>query len=356
MTSTIFLASSRSLSPSLRPSTVPAWGLQGTDTARKPHTTLSGTRHLDRPALISENGEEVSNLPRHPSRLVADLALLLVTAIWGSTFVIVKDALGSLPPNLFNALRFAAASAIILSFGGWRALRQPQVARAGVVAGFFLALGYILQTAGLVLTTPARAGFITGLSVVLVPVFLAVRERRLPGAPVVVGASASLSGLWLLTVQPGVAPNLGDLLVLGSAVCFAAQIITVGHFAGKLDVKALAAWQLLVVTLMSGVCAQFERWPSVWPASLTYAILFTAVFATALALLLQTSMQRFTTASHTALIFSAEPVFAALISYLWLGERLGSLGITGAALIMLGILVAEVLPIYLKRSRRTSPN
>ncbi len=294
-------------------------------------------------------------MPRQPSPFAADLALLLVTAIWGSTFVIVKDALDFLPPNLFNALRFAVAAAIILAWGGWRALRQLQVARAGIVAGFFLALGYILQTAGLVLTTPARAGFITGLSVVLVPVFLAVLQHQRPGPPVVVGVLASLSGLWLLTVQPGVAPNLGDLLVLGSAVCFAAQIITIGHFASKLDVKALAAWQLLVVAGMSGLCAQFERWPSAWPASVTYAILFTAVFATALALLLQTSMQCFTTASHTALIFSAEPVFASLISYLWLGERLRPGGIAGAALIMLGILVAEALPIYLRHSHQASP-
>lgn len=289
---------------------------------------------------------------RHPSPLVADLTLLLVTAIWGSTFVIVKDALEFLPPNLFNALRFTVAAAIMLAFGGWRSLRQPGVAQAGLVAGLFLALGYILQTAGLALTTPARAGFITGLSVVLVPVLLAILERRRPGLPVVMGVLACLSGLWLLTIRPGVAANFGDLLVLGSAGCFAAQIIAVGRFAGKVEVKALATWQLLVVAVLAGFCAQFEQPPSVWPASATRAILFTAVFATALALLLQTGMQRFTTASHTALIFSAEPVFAALVSYLWLGERLGIAGISGAALIMLGIFAAELLPVFLKPSKR----
>lgn len=290
----------------------------------------------------------MNRLNRQISPIVADLILLLVAAIWGSTFVIVKDALSILPPNLFLALRFTLAAAAILFCGRRQAaLRRPAVWKAGAVTGLLLACGYVLQTRGLMLTTPAKAGFVTGLSVVLVPVFLAIRRRRWPKWPLMVGVSASVIGLGLLSLGSGLAANGGDLLVLGSAVCFALQIIAVGHYAEVVETMALTAVQLLTVAAGAWAFSLFERHPVSLPATTWGAIVFTALLATSLAYSLQASMQRYTNASHTALIFAAEPVFAALFSHWWIGERLGFRGMWGAALIMLGILTAELGPHYL---------
>lgn len=296
----------------------------------------------------------MNSLIRRPSPLTADLLLLLVTALWGSTFVIVKDALGVLPPNEFIALRFGVAALCLAIMGGWRSWLQPAVLKAGVLTGLFLAGGYIFQTVGLVFTSPAKAGFLTGLSVVLVPVFLAVTNRRKPSLPVTIGVVTAVIGLGLLSLGPGLTPNIGDLLVLLCAICFALQIIMVSRFADKVEARALAGVQLATVACLSGGLSLFERHPASLSLTTLGAVFFTAILATAFAFLVQSRMQRFTTASHTALIFAAEPVFAALFSYLWLGERLGSRGLGGATLIIAGIVVAEAWPLSLIRQPEIS--
>ena len=290
-------------------------------------------------------------------QLTADAALLLVTLIWGSTFVMVKNAVASFPVFSFLALRFAFAALALLPFV---VLRQrnaranvpegkatPLLLRAAapVLLGVALFAGYAFQTAGLHLTTPAKAGFITGLSVVIVPLFAALILRQPPSRNAWLGVGLAVVGLAFLTLQPGLQVAPGDLLVLACAFAFAAHILLTGNFAPRYDPLRLTLGSIITVAILSGAAALiFDR--PLDPAALTPSVLFAAAFtgvlATSVAFGLQTSAQRFTTATHTALIFAAEPVFAGLFSFLLIGEVLGLKQVLGCLLILAGMVVAEM--------------
>jgi drug/metabolite transporter (DMT)-like permease len=215
--------------------------------------------------------------------------------------------------------------------------------------GIALFAGYALQTFGLRLTTPAKAGFITGLSVVIVPVVstLALRQRLSRG--VWLGVGLATAGLALLSLQVADAARAslsmspGDLLVLGCAVAFACQILLTGRFAPRADPLLLTFGQIVVVALLAGIAALLLERPSVPTGSVLFAAAFTGILATSLAFGIQTAAQRFTSPTRTALIFATEPIFAALFSYLLIGEVLGPRQILGCALITAGMVTAEVL-------------
>jgi drug/metabolite transporter (DMT)-like permease len=305
-------------------------------------------------AASSRDRESVASRRR---QLTADAALLLVTLIWGSTFVMVKNAVASFPVFSFLALRFAFAALALLPFV---VLRQrnaranvpegkatPLLLRAvaPVLLGVALFAGYAFQTAGLHLTTPAKAGFITGLSVVIVPLFSALILRQPPSRNAWLGVGLAVLGLAFLTLQPGLQVAPGDLLVLACAFAFAAHILLTGRFAPRYDPLALTLGSLITVAILSSAAALiFDR--PLDPAALTPSVLFAAAFtgvlATSVAFGLQTSAQRFTTATHTALIFAAEPVFAGLFSFLLIGEVLGLKQVLGCLLILAGMVVAEM--------------
>ena len=215
-------------------------------------------------------------------QLTADAALLLVTLIWGSTFVMVKDAVASFPVFSFLALRFAFAALALLPFVVLRprsasertcleeqgellpsappppAPRQPH--RRPLLIGVALFAGYAFQTAGLHLTTPAKAGFITGLSVVIVPLFAALILRQPPARNAWLGVGLAIVGLALLTLQAGLGVEPGDLLVLGCAVAFAAHILLTGHFAPRYDPLRLTLGSIVTVAILSGAAALiFDR-------------------------------------------------------------------------------------------------
>lgn len=279
------------------------------------------------------------------ARLQADLALVLVAAIWGGTFVMVKDALREIGPLWFLSLRFAIAliGVSLMLASRWRAL-SVRGTIAGLVAGGFLYAGYALQTIGLGQTTASRAGFITGLSVVLVPVGAAALFRARPGAWSLLGVVLACGGLGLLSLNPEDLWTIswGDLLVLGCAFGFAGHILLLSRVAGRFDPVVLTFAQIGMATVLSASIA-FAMEP-VTSAGLFHALpaaAFTALFATVGAFYVQTRAQRFTTATHTALIFSLEPVFAALTAFLLGGERLGWREILGCALILAGMLAAQ---------------
>jgi drug/metabolite transporter (DMT)-like permease len=290
-------------------------------------------------------------------QLLADGGLLLVTLIWGSTFVMVKDATANFPVFSFLALRFAIAGAAL---GGIFLVREragvfgagdptlafrwprPRGAACAALIGFALFAGYGFQTAGLHLTTPAKAGFITGLSVVLVPLFAAVVLGQRPTPAAIAGVIFAAAGLGLLTLQSGLVVAPGDLLVLCGAVSFAAHILLTGRFAHTLDPLRLTIGQIAVVALLSGAAALLFEHPISLPLPVAAAALFTGLLATAFAFGMQTVAQRFTTSTHTALIFAAEPVFAALFSWLLIAERLGPRQIAGCFLILAGVGLAEL--------------
>jgi drug/metabolite transporter (DMT)-like permease len=272
------------------------------------------------------------------------LALLVVTAIWGVTFVQVKDAVALYPLLAFLAVRFAIAS---LSLAPFALPRVRSLGRdgavAGVVLGVLLAGGFALQTEGLAHTTVSSAGFITGLYVVLTPlvgvaIFRDVVARRAWG-----GVALAAAGLALLSGVHG-GRLLGDGLVLASALVQACQIVAVSRYAPRHDPVALTFVELLVscagFSIVAGARGDFAA-PHGW--TIWGALLVTGIFASAFAYLVQSWVQRRTTATRAALFFTLEAPFAGLFGYLLEGDRLGAAGWTGCAVILLGILVAETV-------------
>ncbi|HID87633.1 MAG TPA: DMT family transporter [Anaerolineae bacterium] len=279
-------------------------------------------------------------------QLLADLALLLVALIWGSTFVLVKEAVSQARPFSFIALRFALATLtmILLFRRRLRALGRRELL-AGALIGVFLTAGYGFQTVGLQYTTASKAGFITGLSVVIVPFAAWLILGRRPAPNALVGVILATIGLALLSLQVGESLTIerGDLLVLACAFSFALHIVTVGAFAPRMDPLALATAQIGVVALASGALAlTVEGGWSGFSGLVWFAALFTGLLATSLAFAVQTIAQVFTTPTHTALIFATEPVFAVLFGALLAGERLTGRALLGCGLILAGMLVAEL--------------
>ena len=269
-------------------------------------------------------------------------ALVAVTAVWGITFVQVKDAVALYPLFAFLAVRFVIASATL---AGPAARRLRSLDRQGWMAagglGVLLAAGYALQTAGLERTTVSSAGFITGLYVVFTPL-LALALFRLRAAPAVwAGVAVSTLGLGLLS-GVGDGSTAGDLLVLAGSAAYSLQIVLLERYAPRYDALAFTEVELLAAAagfaLVAVALGQIElpRGWTVWGA-----LLVTGIFASALAFLVQTWAQRRTSATQTALAFAMEPVFAAAFGYWLAGDRLGAGGLAGAALIMLGIVLAE---------------
>lgn len=277
---------------------------------------------------------------------LADIALLLVTFVWGATFVVVKEALGEIGPYYFLAIRFILA-ALFLVLIRYRALRhfRRETLRAGAVIGIALFGGYAFQTVGLQYTTAANAGFITGLSVVLVPLMAAALTRRLPPPTAIAGVVCATTGLALLSLQDRLHLSYGDFLILCCALCYAVHIILVGRYAPHHPTYTLAVVQIAAVGLISLAVAPFaEAFPQRLSPALIQALLVTAVPATALAFVVQNAAQKFTSATHTAVIFTMEPVFAGLTAWLLGGETLGIRQWIGGAAIILGMLVTVLGP------------
>lgn len=281
-----------------------------------------------------------------PQQWQADVWLLLVALIWGSTFVLVKSAVAQYPVYAFLCLRFTLATGVLLALFGRRLPRlSPWMLLAGAAIGLFLFGGYAFQTVGLQYTSASKAGFITGLSVVFVPVLSTVLLRRMPERQALLGVVLATAGLALLTLGRDLRPAQGDLLVLGCAFCYALHIVAVSRFAPQTDALALTVVQVAVVALLSGLASLAAgKWPAPIPAPIFLAATFTGVLATALAFAVQNAVQARTTATHTALIFTTEPVFAALFGFALAGERLTAWGWVGCGLILLGMLLAELRP------------
>jgi drug/metabolite transporter (DMT)-like permease len=266
-------------------------------------------------------------------------ALVAVTAVWGVTFVQVKDALELYPLFAFLAVRFAIATLTLAPFAAPR-LRGVGWT-AGTTLGLLLALGYALQTAGLQRTTVSSTGFITGLYVVFTPLFAFALFRIRVGRSVLVGVALSLAGLALLT-GVGVGDPVGDLLVLAGSAAYSLQIALMERYARRYDPVAFTFVEMLAACIGFTAIAvslgevELPRGWVVWGA-----LLVTGVFASALAFLVQTWAQRQMSAARTAIAFAMEPVWTALFGYWLAGDRLGALGWTGAALIMVAIVVAE---------------
>jgi drug/metabolite transporter (DMT)-like permease len=273
---------------------------------------------------------------------VATAALILVTAVWGITFVQVKDAVELYPLLAFLAIRYVIATAALAPLavrrlGGFG--REGLV--AGAVLGGLIALGIGLQTAGLERTTVTSTGFITGLYVLFTPLLgLALFRTPIPRS-LWAGVALALLGLALLSGVPQ-GSGRGDLLVLISAFVQAFHIVMVERYANRFDVFALTFVQVAAAAVAFGaVSLAFEELtvPQGW--TVWSALIVTGLFAVAFAYVVQVWAQRRVSATRIAIVFSLETVFAGLFGYLLAGDRLGALGFAGCAAIFAGIVVAE---------------
>lgn len=287
--------------------------------------------------------------PARPAAWRADLALVGIAFIWGATFVVVKQALQDVSTLLFLALRFSlAALALTVAFRPLPSkFAQPgTLLRGGVLAGLCLWAGYVFQTVGLRYTTPSKSAFITGLSIVMVPLFGAALRRKLPAAIEILGVTAATAGLGLMTLNlDTLEVERGDWLTLWCAVGFAVHILAVGHYAPRVSFEALALVQIATAAGLSlGACWWVETSAIRWSAAVVAALAVTGLLATALAFSVQAWAQRHTTPTRTALIFALEPVFAWLTSFVLTGEVLSARAALGGVLILAGILIVELKP------------
>lgn len=282
--------------------------------------------------------------------LKAHLLLLLATLFWGATFVQVKDALRQATPLTFNAIRMIVGGvALVLVYRKHLTKVPLPTVKVSLLLGALLWAGYSFQTKGLVYTTPSKSAFVTGVSIVLVPVFLALFWRRTVNRRTALGIALAMVGLYLLTVPAGgsgfrfAAINRGDLLTLGCAVVFGFQIIVVGRVMMHHRFQHIGPLQIVAAaTLMTATAPLLERPAIVWSPRVIAAILVTGLLCTAAAFTIQAWAQQFLPPTHTALIFLMEQVFAWMTSFLVLHERLGYRASAGAVLILAGILAAEL--------------
>ncbi|WHH60247.1 DMT family transporter [Petroclostridium sp. X23] len=282
-------------------------------------------------------------------QIKADLILLMIAITWGSTFVLMKNALSDIPTLKFIALRFSVAFiSLVLIFNKTLLKINIRSLVLSLILGILLCGGLTLQVAGLNYTTASKSAFITGLSVILVPVFSAIILKKIPKAASMLGVGLALTGLVMLTSDTTLSFNFGDFLTLLAALCFAFQIILIDKFTNMEDSIILGIFQVGFAALFSVlVLFVYKTSPVAYTGNVIIAILVTAIPATALALVAQTCVQKYTSPTRTALIFAAEPVFGAVFAYLipnemGIREILPIQGVLGCILILLGMLISEL--------------
>lgn len=281
---------------------------------------------------------------RPPTKLQADLTLLLVCVFWGTTFILSKILLAEISLLYYLTLRLVIA-AILMWFIAFHCRQQLDgpTFLAGVVLGIFLFLSYLFQMWGIKYTSASNAGFITGTSVIMVPIFSSLIFKERPKLITLIGIVLATCGLYFLSGGNYEALNKGDWLVLVCALAAAFHVIFTGHYAPRHNIYLLMAVQLSTIAILNLLLFTFsaEKIVPIRPAAMI-TLIYLAIFGSIFTFLLQTSMQRFTTATRTALIFTTEPLFAALFAFLIAGEQMTAPGWLGGLLILLGMIVSEV--------------
>jgi drug/metabolite transporter (DMT)-like permease len=280
---------------------------------------------------------------RSPAALATTL-LVGVTAVWGSTFVVVKDAVDRMPVMDFLAIRFAVAALVMIALRPKSLLRLGKVGwRRGVALGLALGIGYVAQTFGLQRTPASISGFITGMFVVFTPLISALVLRRRVGGYAWLGVAIATGGLALLSLH-GFSIGSGELLTLACALLFAVHIVGLGEWSSKEDTYALAVAQLLTVAVLCTVVAAPSGLVLPPDAGVWGAVALTALLATAAAFVIQTWAQTVLSPTRTAVIMTMEPVFAGIFGVLLASERLGIREFAGAALVVGAMYLVELGP------------
>ncbi len=282
------------------------------------------------------------------SRRGAELALVGVTFVWGSTFTLVKSAIEDASTPVFLAIRFTLAAILLAAIYRKRlaAGLTRDGLRGGLLAGFCLWAGYWLQTAGLRHTTPAKSAFLTSLCVVMVPILATLVHRVVPRRGESAGVLLAVTGMALLAApETGAGTNRGDWMTVGAALAFAAHILVLGRFTPRAALGELSVLQIAAVAVFATLSIGWLETPFArWSGRLLVAVALTGMLCTAVAFTVQVWAQKHTTANRTALIFVLEPAFAWGTSWILTGETLTARGLLGAGFIVGGILTAELKP------------
>jgi drug/metabolite transporter (DMT)-like permease len=293
-------------------------------------------------------------------KLRADLLLLAITVVWGASFPLMKMVLEFIPAYVYLSIRFLlAAVVLVLLFHKSLTKINRRVLLYGCIIGLFMFGGMAFQVVGLYTTSASNSGFITGLNVVMVPVFAAVMLKKRPDRASFIGITIAFAGLFFLSGGLNFNFNEGDFLTFLCAICWAFQIICIDKFTQTEDARLLAIIQLVFIGIASSafwVTADAGK-PMVINGTVIGIILFTAVLGSALAFGGQTIAQKDTTPTHTALILTAEPVFAAIFAMIipnvhGVTEMPSLIKIIGCLLILSGMLVSE-LKIGVKKDKES---
>ncbi len=291
------------------------------------------------------------NIVNRKKTIAADISLFFVAVFWGLNFVVIKEALEIITPFAYLGIRFTLSGVILIPLF-WKRLIKANVGDylAGCLIGLFLFGGFAFQTVGLLFTTPAKSGFITGSAVVIVPFLYYFVTKRSPGWPAFVGGSLAAIGLYMLSVDNYFGINFGDALTLVCAFMFAAHLVAIALHVVKRDPVVLAFTQIIFTGLVCLVIAfLFEPTEGMFnqPSAIWGAILYAVLFCTIGAFVTQNIAQRYTPPAHAVLILSLEAVFAGLFSYFFWEELFTLKKLSGALFIFAGILLTELHP-YVK--------
>lgn len=294
--------------------------------------------------LFKKNKEQ--KLTSRLKRFGADMSLLAVAVVWGSTFLIVQDATKQTPVYTFLFWRFLLAAVLMALFSlKHLCLIDKKTLFAGIILGAFLFLGYAFQTFALSHTYSSTVGFITGLNVVIIPFVMLMIFRKSVSLYSCIGALAAALGLYFLSANAQIDMGKGEFYALICAVMFSLQIVFTGFYTKKYDTHALVFVQFVAVSIFCffGIFAlDNPLLPPKFDHLFIKAVVITSVFATVFAFFVQTAMQKFTSSTKTAIIFTFEPIAAGIVGYFFANEILTYVQLVGALLIIVGMLTAEI--------------
>ena len=304
------------------------------------------------------------------NRLQANALLLLAGAIWGMGFIAQAKAMDSVGPYLFIALRFFVACAVILPFTLLEHFRvanaaneTPRLTNTDIgkfsLIGIALFAGMACQQVGLLTTSVTNSGFLTGLYVVFTPLVAIAMFRDRPHFVVWPAAFIAMLGIYLLSGGNLAELVVGDVLTIFSAVFWSIQVVLIARFVGQSGRPLALSFVQFFVTGMLAFIVALVAEPILWQSIIAAApeILYTGIFASGIAFTLQVIGQRYTSAPQAAIFLSSEAPFAALFAFLWLGERMGLIGLGGCLMIFVAMMLCELVPqwqLSRKTSRKTS--
>lgn len=279
------------------------------------------------------------------------LCLIGCTFLWGTSFVVLKNALDSMPTLWILAIRFLGAALLMLLFGVKQLSKLDRgYWKGGAVMGVFLAVAYIIQTYGLVYTTPGKNAFLTATYCVLVPFLWWILRRQKPERSNIIAAVICFVGMGLVSLQEHFSVNPGDLITIFCGLFYGLHIIATSVYAKERDAVLLSMVQFLTAAVICFVLAPFvSPFPSHVPTGTWLSIGYLCVMCTGVCFLLQTIGQKYTPANEVAIFLTLESVFGAAISVLFYHERLTLQVFCGFVLIFLAVLISEAKPAFLQK-------